>query len=295
MPRYIPAPLSSGRVTSVGSDSMSSLVDAWVENYKEYQRSANLQVVSYGSASAPAALIEGTANLGHMARPMKEAEVQDFKTRYGFEPTQIRTAAVATIIYVSKRNPLSAISFNQLDGIFSASRKRGAAKQYRSWGDLGVHGEFGARSIMPLGLVDTALPYTYFKQQVLLQSDYANDILPTAKTASAVDTVAVNNNAIAYGGVATALPNSVKQLAVRRDEGETPVSPATTAILSGSYPLSRYLNLYFVRFPGKPMDPNLKDFLKFVLSAQGQKTVKEQGLIPLSPELVKEELSKLDE
>ena len=128
LPKYVPQELAEGTLTSVGSDSMHGLVGRWVEAYKLRQPLVEVQITSRGSASAPPALIEGYADLGPMARPMKSPEVTKFEQKYGFQPTQIRTAIAAVAVYVPANNPLNQISFEQLDAIYSSARKRGSEK-----------------------------------------------------------------------------------------------------------------------------------------------------------------------
>lgn len=295
LPEYKPAQLADGHLTSVGSDSMDELVGKWVEEYKLQQPSVITQVASFGSASAPPALIEGTANLGHMARPMKGNELDDFKFKYGFEPTQIKSALCGVAVYVSNKSPIKQLTFDQLDAIYSASNKRGG-KSATTWSDLGLAGQLGARPIMALGIVADSQPNTYFKQMVLLQGEFKESVTAIADTRSIIETIAANDNAIGYGNFASLTPeqrSKVKLIAVARDASSSAVLPSEQSIQSGEYPLARALNLYFVRYPGKPMDAAVRDFLTFALSRQGQKIVAREGLVPLSGALVEEELQKI--
>ncbi len=291
-PNYQPAKIETSRLTSVGSDSMGGLVERWVDSYKAYQPQVTLQVVSYGSASAPPALIEGSAHLGHMARPMKESEVDDFQVKYGFAPTQVKTALAGVAIYVAESNPLREISFEQLDALFSASRKRGSNASIQLWKDLGVKGAFGEKPIALVGLADTDYSNVFFKQQVLLQGEFTDTVQFTTDTKSLIETIAQNPNAIGFGMVSQNA-QGVRLLAVAHSKRDKAVQPNATTLVSGDYPLARYLSLYVVRHPTKPLDPALRDFLHFALSKQGQEIVRQQGLIPLTPSTLEAELRKV--
>ena len=294
LPEYSPADLGEGKLSSVGSDSMDGLVGLWVDAYREYQPQVVVQVVSRGSATAPAALIEGTADIGPMARTMKANEVEVFRTQYGFEPTQIRTALSGVAVYVSKDNPISQISFDDLDAIYSAKRKRGAKKQYSNWSDLGVAGQVSGESIMPLGSLQDSYPYSYFRQSILLQAPFVKELASTADSRSMFEAIGANLGAIAFGEVLSKGDDRVKALPVSKKRGDAAYQPSEFNMLSGKYPLARFLNVYVVRYPGKPLDSATADFLRFVLSKQGQQVVAKQGLRPLPAAVVQAELGKLN-
>ena len=287
LPTYKPAELSGKTIHSVGSDSMEGIVEAWVERYGTYQPEMTVQVLSRGSATAPAALIEGTAELGPMARPMKTFEVGEFRAKYGFAPTQIRTALAGVAVYVPQTNPLTEISYEQLDGIFSEDLKRGLSS-VSDWSELGL--KLG--SVMALGEREHPYAKAYFRQQVMKQGTFTSRLKTIASFRSLMEAVAANRGAIAFGTVADPVPG-VKTLAVSRAGAEEAITPTAENLRSGNYPLARYLNIYIVRRPGEELDLATKDFLRFILSKEGQQMVVERGLIPLPASVAKEELKKV--
>lgn len=298
VPRYTPAPQIGGALTSVGSDSMADLMALWADGYKKLQPQVALNVTSRGSATAPAALIEGAADLGPMSRPMKTAEISEFKTKYGFEPTQVRTAIAAVTVYVAKENPIEEISFEQLDAIFSTSRKRGAVMAAATWGDLGVKGEFATQPIMAVGVTADLTTQAFFRQQVMLQGEFVPNLMATANNEAMFQMIASNRAAIGFGEARAQngrkAVEGVKAIAVRRAKEDKAIAPSEANLLSGDYPLGRYLNIYVVRYPGEAVEPSTRDFLRYVLSEQGQRVVRSEGLIPLTPKMVREELAKLE-
>lgn len=293
LPEYQPGSLGKTSLSSVGSDSMADLVDLWAAEFNKFHPQTKVQVVSRGSATAPAALIEGTADVGPMARPMKSVELEKFKRSYGFEPTQIRTAMAGVAIYVSKSNPIKSISFEQLDALYSKSMNRGAKAEIASWQDLGVNLGVSKNDVMLLGAGLSSFARSFFRQQVLMLGDFSSDVTMTADTASMLETISLNDNAIGFGAVLDEIPEGVRLLPVSRSGDGKAVLPTKTALRNGDYPLGRFLNVYIVREPGKEIDPETKEFLRFVLSKNGQAIVAEEGLLPLPVSIAKQELAKL--
>jgi len=294
MPAYQPRDLGEAKLSSVGSDSMGGLVERWMLSYRTLQPEVQLQVTSRGSALAPSALIDGSADLGPMARPMKQSELSRFKRQLGFEPTQIRTAVAGIGIYVSENNPLTEISLAQLDAIFSASRFRSEApKQLTTWNELGVGGALGVKPISLAGGVTFSYANSYFKQRVLLQGDYVEGVQQVSDVEALAKVIASNETILAYGLYTKDVPEGLKLLAVRPSDGKRALRPTTENILSGDYPIGRTLNIYIAKEPEAGIDSATKDFLRFVLSQQGQRIVAQQGLTPLPNSVLRTELAKL--
>jgi len=294
LPDYVPAKLSASdpKLNSVGSDAMGELVNRWVDAYQAAQPEVKVNVVSRGSATAAAALIEGTADLGPMVREMKTPEREDFLTKYGFEPTQIRTALAGVAVYVQADNPIKKLSFYELDGIYSADLARGAPQAITNWSKVGVAGALADKPIMALGLLETNYAHSFFRQQVLLQGKLLPNVTSVSSTSSIFETIAANPNAIGVGDIVN-YPSTIKALEVSRTQAGPGVAPSMSNIQSGKYPLSRYLSVYVVKEPNEELNAALKDFLRFVLSKQGQQIVGDQGYIPLPAAVAIEELKKL--
>jgi phosphate transport system substrate-binding protein len=283
----------SATLTSVGSDSMDSVMTLWVNAFKKRNPGTDIKLASSGSASAPAALIEGSADLGPMARPMKEPELKEFREKYGFEPTQIRAAIAAVGVYVPASSPLKSITLEQLDAIFSADRLRGSQSSVTTWSQLGVTGELASKPVMPVGRVNGSYPNLYFKQQALVQGNYAGNVEYTADLRSLFDVVAANPNSIGFGELSDG-DAKVRVIPVAPAAGAPAIAATNENLIREAYPLSRFLNVYIVRFPDKPIEPTLKQFLTYVLGEEGQKLVTLDGLLPIPAKLAAAELSKLN-
>ena len=292
LPSYRPEPLAETRLTSVGSDSMGSLVRIWVEEYRKLQPEVSVQIASRGSATAAAALIEGSADLGPMVRPMKSNEREEFIAAYGFEPTQVRTALSAVTVYVAESNPIKSLNFAKLERLFGKKPERSTQGIIQSWGELGVKSALKDTAIAKFRMTDDSPLSGFFRQQVLLQGEYQDGIALLPDNAEFCKLLAQTDNPLFVGPPNLNCPG-MRALAISKEQHEAAVLPTTQNIALEVYPLARYLHIYFVREPGELVDASLRDFLRFVLSKEGQAVVARQGLIPLTVGAVEEELSKL--
>ena len=161
----------SGNINSVGSDTMNNMMALWAETFRKMYPNVKIQIEGKGSGTAPPALIAGTSQFGPMSRPMKAAEIDQFEAKYGYKPTQIRTSYDALAIYVNKDNPLEKLTLAQVDAIFSKTRRRGG-KDVKTWGDLGLTGDWAGRPISIYGRNSASGTYGFFKEHVLQTGDY---------------------------------------------------------------------------------------------------------------------------
>ena len=147
---YQPVSGVSGSIKSIGSDTLNNLMTLWAEGFKAQYPNVKIEIEGKGSSTAPPALIAGTAQFGPMSRPMKAAEIDEFEKKFGYKPTAIRTAVDALAVFVHKDNPIKCLTLQQVDAIFSKTRKGGVDKDIATWGDLGLTGEWADKPISPL-------------------------------------------------------------------------------------------------------------------------------------------------
>ncbi|MDP3334902.1 MAG: substrate-binding domain-containing protein, partial [Methylococcaceae bacterium] len=150
LPAYQKASGVSGNLSSVGSDTLANLMTLWAEEFNRLYPNVNVQIQAAGSSTAPPALTEGTSNLGPMSREMTDNEVEAFESKYGYKPTAIPVAIDALAVMVNKDNPVKGLTVEQVEGIFSSTRKCGGDKDIEIWGDAGV-AAWGAISIQLYG------------------------------------------------------------------------------------------------------------------------------------------------
>jgi phosphate transport system substrate-binding protein len=273
----------SGNLSSVGSDTLANLMTLWAEDYKKLYPSVNIQIQAAGSSTAPPALTEGTSNLGPMSRQMKDNELQAFEEKYGYKPTAIPVAIDALAVFVHKDNPIKQLTLQQVDGIFSSTRLCGG-KDAKTWGDLGATGEWASKPIQLFGRNSVSGTYGYFKEEALCKGDFKANVNEQPGSASVVQSISSTVNAIGYSGIGYKTA-SVRAVPLVNKKGEVEEANETNA-LSGKYPLARFLYVYVNKAPNKPLDPLEAEFVKLVLSKQGQEIVVKDGYIPLPAKVV---------
>ena len=282
----------AGNLNSVGSDTLNNLMTFWAEGFAKLYPSVKIQIEGKGSATAPPALIAGTAQLGPMSRPMKASEIDAFEKQYGYKPTPIAVAMDALAVYVNKDNPLSHLSLEQTDAIFSGTRTCGGKTNIANWSQLGLGGEW-SHPMSLYGRNSASGTYAYFKDNALCKGDYKSSVKEQPGSATVVEGIANDRYAIGYSGMGynTAGVRIVPLSAL----GSSTVYDATAEnVYAGTYPLSRYLYLYVNKAPGQPMNPLITQFLLYVLSEDGQRAVVKDGCVPLVKDIVDVELKKLE-
>jgi phosphate transport system substrate-binding protein len=283
----------SGNVNSVGSDTMNNMMTLWSETFNKMYPNVKVQVEGKGSSTAPAALIAGTSQFGPMSRAMRATEIDQFERKYGYKPTQIRTSYDALAVYVNKDNPLDKLTLAQVDAIFSKSRKRGYKQNVTTWGQLGLTGDWANRPISLYGRNSASGTYGFFREHTLVNGDYKDSVKEQPGSASVVQGVTEDRFGIGYSGIGYKT-SGVKNLALTDKEGGAFSSGSYDDVKSGKYPLNRFLYIYINKAPGKPLDPLVKEYMRLVLSKEGQEVVVKDGYLPLPAEIVKQELAKLE-
>lgn len=289
---YKPTSGVSGNLKSIGSDTMNNEMTLWAEGYNKYYPNVKIEIEGKGSATAPPALTAGTSHFGPMSRPMKDAEVDGFEKQYGYKPTSVRTSLDSLAIFVNKDNPIKCLSLQQVDAIFSKARRGGYAKDITTWGELGLTGEWANKPISLYGRNSASGTYGYFKEHALFQGDYKDQVKEQPGSSSVVQGVASDKYAIGYSGIGYKTAD-VRAVPLAAKEGGACYAAELKTVYSGDYPLSRYLYLYVNKKPGTPLDPLRLEFVKFVLSKQGQEVVIKDGYLPLPKNIVAEEQGKL--
>lgn len=287
LPDYVKSPAGvSGSIKSIGSDTMNNLMSLWAEGFKKNYPNVRIEIEGKGSATAPAALIQGTAQFGPMSRPMKDKEIDEFKKKFGYAPTGIPTSIDMLAVYVHKDNPLVSLSFEQIDAIFSKTRKRGGTKDIVTWGDLGLTGEWADKPISTYGRNAASGTYGYFKEHALANGDFKDTVKEQPGSSAVVQAIASDKFAIGYSGIGYKTAD-VRALPLNAKNGVKPVEAKPEFALDGTYPLARVLFVYINKNPNQSLDPLRAEFIKYLLSKQGQEVVINDGYIPLPNELAK--------
>lgn len=280
LPSYEKASGVSGNFTSVGSDTLNNLMTLWAETYKRNYPNVNIQIQGAGSSTAPPALIEGAANFGPMSRMMNAKEIEAFEKKYGYKPTPVPVAIDALAVYVNKDNPIKGLSIPQVDAIFSATRKCGAPADITTWGQVGMTGEWASRTIALYGRNSVSGTYGYYKEKALCKGDFKRNVAEQPGSASVVQSVTGQIGAIGYSGIGYKT-SGVRALPLAAKDGQPFVEADAVHAIDGTYPLARVLYVYVNKRPNQPLAPLEREFVKLVLSKQGQEVVIKDGFVPM--------------
>ncbi len=289
---YVKVQGVAGNLNSVGSDTLNNLMTFWAESFRKQYPNVNIQIEGKGSSTAPPALIEGTSQLGPMSRKMKDKEIQAFEAKFGYKPTVIGVALDSLAVYVNKDNPIETLDLAEVDAIFSKNRKGGAAADITTWGQVGLKGEWANKPISLYGRNSASGTYGYFKEAALFKGDYKDTVKEQPGSASVVLGVTEDLSGIGYSGIGYKT-SGVKAIALSKKGGNA-YEPTYVNVLSGDYPLGRLLYVYVAKEPNKPLPTLVKEFLKFVLSKEGQEIVVKDGYLPLTAEIAAKQLALLD-
>jgi phosphate transport system substrate-binding protein len=292
LPAYTATAGVSGNVSSVGSDTLNNLMTLWGEHFNKVYPNVRIQIEGKGSATAPPALIAGTAQLGPMSRPMKGTEVDQFEKKFGYKPTPIKVAVDALAVFVNKDNPIKCMTMAQVDAVFSKSRRSGHKEDVRTWGQLGLTGDWAARPISLYGRNSASGTYGFFKEHTLKNGDYRDEVKEQPGSASVVQSVTVDRYAIGYSGIGYATAG-VRAVPLAAKEGAKCFEASADNAYAGDFPLSRFLFVYLNRAPGKALEPITREFVKLVLSREGQEVVIKDGYFPIPASIAKDELGKI--
>lgn len=318
LPSYKPEQRVLGPVRIWGhgnskDDYIKSLVVAWEAEFRRYQPEAYFENTLLGTASAIGSLYEGAGDIAVMGREIWPEEVTAFKEVLHYPPTgidiltgslDIRNKDYALVVFVHRDNPLTKLSLAQLDAAFGCEHRR-SGQGAKTWGDLGLKGEWADKPIRVYGY-EISRGFGYYFQQVVFkggsrwnpemqefgdvrQSD--GSLLDAGQRI--LDALGNDRFGIAYSSLKYANPNT-KPIAVGDEQGDF-YPPTKETVFKREYPLTRTITAYINRDPGRPTDPKLREFLRYVLSKEGQlQVLRDGGYLPLTPEAAEAQRKKLD-
>jgi len=337
LPLYVGDNNQFGEIRVWGNPTMTNILRQWEVGIMEGgQRGLRFVDTLPSGSAAIGPLYTGVADLGVMGHHVWPVEIEGFYQVFGYEPLQIVVATGSydvgakmpgNVIYMHKDNPLSRLTLEQLDGILGEQRTggwdgrnwttaaaRGPEKNIRTWGQLGLTGEWADKPIQVYGYDLTGSSFPFSIQRMVfkggdkwnpnLRESVLNEVAllysPGPRPKQGCDELLENLSNDRYGITYAAAqcgrrnPN-VKAVALAAVDGGPYVEPTKESFLNRTYPLVESIYVYINRPPGRPVEPKLKEFLKYILSRQGQRAVaQDSGYLPLPASVVQEQLRKLD-
>ena len=309
-----------------GTELTQHLIHLWEDGFLKLH-----PIVRFGDYFVPSGfsgLCAGTADVAVMGHTAWRSDLKAFQECFGYDPFHVMFATggfdlrkgntPAAIFFVNKSNPISKLTLKQLDGIFGAERSggwegtewsttpaRSARENIRTWGQLGLTGEWKNQPIHLYGIDATLSNWSELIQRVVFQggdkwNPAINEIVrggvEVPADAKIVSSVASDRYGIGFNLMRVVEKNpGVKPLALAVKVGGPYIEPTSESCYQRTYPLVNAVYLYVNRTPGKPLEPRIKEFLKYILSRQGQQAVVDDGMyIPLNPQAASDELKKLE-
>jgi phosphate transport system substrate-binding protein len=257
----------------------------WAKGFEGLYPGVEIEIEGKGSATAPPALLEGASQFGPMSRPMTADEVGAFERKYGYRVARFRVA-------VDKDNPILCLTLQQLDQILSSTRQGSGGKSIKTWGDIGMTGEWATKPISLYGRNSISGTYEFFKQTALYGGDYKEDVKQQPGSAAVVQSVANDKFAIGYSGLGYKT-DGVRTVPLAAFYGAKCYDTTAEATYSSKYPIARYLYIYLNKKPNEPLDPLRAEFIKYILSKDGQTQTEEGGYFPITNELREHDLDAL--
>jgi phosphate transport system substrate-binding protein len=287
---YKIAPGVGGHLVSIGSDTMLHEMELWAQGFKALYPNVDIEIEGKGSNTAPQALLEGKSQLGPMSRPMTPDEIAAFETKYGYKPTAVLVAVDALAIYVHKDNPLACVSMEQIERVFAADPKSGGGRSIHLWGELGLTGEWAKRPIALYGRNTLSGTYKFFKQNALNGGDFKESLAQQAGSEAVVHEVGASIGAIGYSGIGYKT-DAVRAVPV--SSGKSCYTANFDNTYSRKYPLARGLYINVLKDPKASFDNLAGEFIKYVLSREGQLQAKNGGYFPITRNIREHELTRL--
>jgi phosphate transport system substrate-binding protein len=319
LPHYQPEQKASGTIRLWGHgspkhDFVGKLVRSWEEGFRRYQPEVNFDYKMYGTASSIGALYAGAGDIAIRGEEIHPFEVAAFERVLGYPPLGIEIATgsldvrnmdFAFVVFVHKDNPLSHLTLTQLDAILGYEHRRGLTSIH-TWGQLGLTGDWADK---PLHVYSWKIEddFSSFLQEAVLNGshrwncdirEFAHIPRPDGSTYDSgqqiLDALAKDRYGIAVSNLRYIVPQ-VKPLALAVRDGGPYYEATKQNLIQQTYPLTRIIPAFINRAPGKPVDPKVKEFLRYILSREGQQDiVRDGGYLPLSRQAIQEQLRKLE-
>jgi phosphate transport system substrate-binding protein len=314
-PQYAPAAQVTGTLTVWGNDGMANLERLWEDGFRKYQPGIQFDDHLYSTAAGIGGLYAGHADLAYMGRDIWQVENLGFTKTFGYDPTRFVATTGAydvegktfpMVVFVSKDNPLKGLTLQQLDAIFGTERKLGSPKDIRTWGDLGLTGEWADKPIHLYAYANDSGFGVFFSAAAMGGStqwacdihEFDNITDAAGKTLTPagkriLTALAQDKYGLAYSTIRYVMPE-IRTVPIAARPDSAYVAPTRENTVNRTYPLVRDIPIYINRAPGKPIDPKVREFLSFILSREGQEAVHQEGdYLPLTVEVVNQQREQL--
>jgi phosphate transport system substrate-binding protein len=320
LPHYHPMQAVSGTIRLWGHgapilDFMGMLVKSWEEGFQKFQPAVRFEYDMYGTASAMGALYAGKGDIAILGQEIYPFETEAFQRVKHYAPTEIEIATgsvdvrnfdFAIGVFVNKENPLARLTLQQINAIF-AYHEGGKATNIETWGQLGLSGEWADKPIHLYGWYEADVFSTFVERAALHGShrwrcgmkEYKHIHRPDGTIYDSgqqiLDDLAKDPYGVALSNVRYLKGDAVKPLELARSAAGPYYAATKETLIDRQYPLGRIIPAEVDRKPGQPVDPAVREFLRYILSREGQEDIVRNGkYLPMQPEAAKREREKLN-
>ncbi|BDU72058.1 PstS family phosphate ABC transporter substrate-binding protein [Mesoterricola silvestris] len=292
LPAQAQAPRAGNAI--VVAEMVEPLMAKWKDAYRSKHPGWDLSYASTLQDSVFKAFLAGQSLLAPSARDFTREEIAAFTAKWGYAPTRVAICMDGLVVLVHKSNPLKEIKIEQLDAIYSTTRLQGWPKDIQVWGDLGLTtGNWATRPIEVLGHPVGSGTRMFYLSAVQKNGTSKPTIQRGADILEMVENLTANQAAIGYGSMSQNY-SSLRTVPVVPAGGKTAIEANPANIVEGAYPLGRILYTYVNQAPGKPLNANLLNFLRYILSKDGQSQVTSAGFVPLAEDIAGINLRRLE-
>lgn len=296
-----------GRFVGTSFNILPQLADAWIADFNKYYPNVKLDNAKPYSGRGPKDLIDGKVDFAFVSRELKNSDVTEFQAKYGYPPTTIPVVGGSyehygfldcIVFIVNKDNPIERLSYQQLDAVFSQTRYRGAPASITTWGQLGLKGEWADKPVHVYGIKPWNGFEEFVRERVLSvegkRGEWRRDMNFASDVVMPIPLwVNWDPYGIAYSGMVY-ITEGTKPIAIAENPSGPFVAPTYKNVALARYPLSRVSYLDVNKKPGQELPPALAEFVRFILSHQGQQLVLDQGIfLPLRAEQARSSLGEL--
>lgn len=330
LPTYVPKETVTGTIRIWGMNYLTDgfLGEYWEKGFKKFHPNVKFEYTTKTALIGIPGLYTGLADIGAVNRKATFDETLAFQRVFGYHPLEIEGATgsldvpgwnPALGIFVHRDNPITKLTLDQLDGIFGAERAggwdgdtwiaenaRGPEKNIRTWGQLGLTGKWAQAPIRVHGR-----PLRYHQQMLLERKalkggdkwnekliEYAHDVKPDGtqgvSTKLMLEALSSDPFGIAFSDLASKTPE-VKTVSLGTSQAGPYYEISLENVQSRKYPLFAEVYFYANQAPGKPLDPKVREYFRYMLSREGQGDVMRDGkFLPLTAGAVKAQLRKIE-
>jgi phosphate transport system substrate-binding protein len=303
IPSYKPVKGLAGTLKGVESNTVTVEEAKWIEGFTKVYPNVKISVDIGGSGQGGPRLTSGMADFAFIAREMMGREETPFVDKFGYKPLAVSVSGGSynvkaftdcVVFIVNKDNPLNEITYPQLDAIYSATHNRGIREAITTWGQLGLTGEWADKPIHGWG-VEIPNGYDGFVNMHVLATGQWREGIQSQKTVIPLsDKVAADKYSISYTGLAWDTNPDTKVLKLIVHPGEPAIAATFENVAAQKYPLSRTIYMFANQAPGKPLNPVLREFIRYALSREGQQVLVDQQIFtPLPADWDAREAEKL--